>query len=96
MLGRASADEYVALIEHLPWIVADRRGAGFATAALELVVDRAFAAGMERLQATVEPWNVASQRVLEKGGFEREGLLRGYASYGEEPRRDVFLYALLA
>jgi RimJ/RimL family protein N-acetyltransferase len=64
--------------------------------ALELVVERAFAAGVERLQATVEPWNVASQRVLEKSGFEREGLLRGYARYRDEPRRDVYLYARLA
>ena len=78
------------------WIAADRRGAGLATAALELVVERAFAAGIERVQAVVEPWNVASQRVLEKGGFEREGLLRGYASYAEERRRDVLLYARLA
>jgi len=29
------------------------------------------------------------------GGFAREGLLRGYARYGDEPRRDVYLYGLL-
>jgi [ribosomal protein S5]-alanine N-acetyltransferase len=143
LLERASEDEYVALIEHLPlpfdsgdgrewiatrgdtdwavdvggqavggagyarrhvpglaevgiWIVVERRRAGLATAAVELVVERAFAAGIERLQATVEPWNAASQRVLEKVGFEREGLLRGYGSYGDGPRHDVYLYARLA
>ena len=78
------------------WIAAERRGAGLATAALRLVVARAVEAGAERLQAVVEPWNVASQRVLEKGGFEREGLLRGYARYGDEPRRDVYVYGLVA
>jgi RimJ/RimL family protein N-acetyltransferase len=78
------------------WIVPERRGAGLATAAVELVVSRAFTAGIERLQATVEPWNVPSQRVLEKAGFDREGLLRGYARWGDEPRRDVYLYARLA
>jgi RimJ/RimL family protein N-acetyltransferase len=78
------------------WIVPERRGAGLATAAVELVVSQAFAAGIERLQATVEPWNVASQRVLEKAGFDREGLLRGYARWGDEQRRDVYLYARLA
>ena len=78
------------------WIVADRRGAGLATAAVELVVERALAAGIERLQATVEPWNGASQRVLEKAGFEREGLLRGYARHGEGPRHDVYVYGRLA
>lgn len=77
------------------WIVAERRGAGLATAAVELVVERAFAAGIERLQATVEPWNVASQRVLEKTGFECEGLLRGYARHGDGPRHDVCLYGRL-
>lgn len=44
----------------------------------------------------LEPWNVASQRVLERAAFEREGLLRGYARWGDEPRRDVYLYARLA
>lgn len=143
LLARASEDEYVALIEHLPvpfdsgrgrawlrarretdwavvaegeavggagyarrhvpglaeigyWIVAERRGSGLATAAVELVAAHAFGAGIERLQATVEPWNAASQRVLEKAGFEREGLLRGYARHGEGPRHDVYLYARLA
>jgi len=142
LLERASADAYVALIEHLPvpfdsehghewlatrrdtdwavvedgeavggagyalrhvpglaevgyWIVAERRGAGLATAAVELLVERAFAAGVERLQATVEPWNIASQRVLEKAGFEREGLLRGYARHGDGPRHDVYLFGRL-
>jgi [ribosomal protein S5]-alanine N-acetyltransferase len=50
--------------------------------------------GIERIQATVEPWNLASQRVLEKVGFVREGLLRSYASWGDE-RQDVYLYSLL-
>jgi RimJ/RimL family protein N-acetyltransferase len=31
----------------------------------------------------------------EAAGFAREGLLRGYARYGDEPRRDVYLYGLL-
>jgi RimJ/RimL family protein N-acetyltransferase len=78
------------------WIVAERRGAGLATAAVGLVAERALAAGIERLQATVEPRNTASQRVLEKAGFEREGLLRGYARYTDGPGRDVYLYARLA
>jgi ribosomal-protein-alanine N-acetyltransferase len=48
-----------------------------------------------RVQATVEPCNAASQRVLEKLGFQREGLLRSYTSYRGE-RGDVYLYSLLA
>ena len=50
--------------------------------------------GIARVQATVEPWNAASQRVLEKVGFACEGTLRGYASFGES-RQDVLMYSLL-
>jgi RimJ/RimL family protein N-acetyltransferase len=42
----------------------------------------------------VEPWNGASQRVLEKVGFEREGLLRSYSSW-RGGRQDVLLYSLV-
>ena len=77
------------------WIVAERRGAGLATRAARLLSVWALTGGgVERLQATVEPWNAASQRVLEHAGFAREGLLRGYAAYRGE-RQDVYLYALL-
>jgi [ribosomal protein S5]-alanine N-acetyltransferase len=51
--------------------------------------------GIARVQATVEPWNAAAQRVLEQIGFQREGLLRDYLSYGGQ-RGDVYLYSLLA
>ena len=50
--------------------------------------------GIARVQATVEPWNIPAQRVLEKIGFVREGLLRSYASW-HGSRQDVFLYSLL-
>jgi ribosomal-protein-alanine N-acetyltransferase len=79
------------------WIVERARGQGAETAAVRdasrwLLGD----ARVERLQATVEPWNLASQRVLEANRFRREGLLRGYASWREGERRDVYLYARLA
>jgi RimJ/RimL family protein N-acetyltransferase len=79
------------------WVVADRRRCGIATRATKLLCSWALtsATGIERIQATVEPWNVASQRTLEKVGFQREGLLRSYASWNDE-RRDVLLYSLLA
>jgi ribosomal-protein-alanine N-acetyltransferase len=91
-------------VRHVPglaelgyWIIDERRGEGIATRAVRLLAAWALTeGGIERLQATVEPWNAASQRVLEKAAFEREGLLRSYARYGDEPRRDVYLYARLA
>jgi RimJ/RimL family protein N-acetyltransferase len=78
------------------WILESRRGQGLASRATRLLCRWALDedTGIERVQATVEPWNVASQRVLEKLGFQREGLLRSYTSYREE-RGDVYLYSLL-
>lgn len=77
------------------WVLERAREQNAATEATLMFTTWLFeATNIERVQATVEPPNVASQRVLEKAGFRREGLLRGYASWGGE-RRDVFLYGKL-
>jgi len=49
---------------------------------------------IERVEARCAVENRGSQRVLERLGFEREGLLRRYFRMGEE-RVDNYLYALL-
>ncbi len=68
---------------------------GFCTRAGRLVIDYAFhTLGIERIQADALATNAASIRVLEKLGFEREGLLRGHRVVGDA-RRDSVLYALL-
>jgi [ribosomal protein S5]-alanine N-acetyltransferase len=79
------------------WILGQRRNEGLAERAVGLLCGWALTAdtGVERVQAAVEPWNVAARRVLEKIGFQREGRLRAYTSY-EPERRDVYLYSLLA
>ena len=51
-------------------------------------------AGLARVEALVVPDNVASQRVLEKVGFRREGHLRSYLVFDTE-RADAFIYSLL-
>jgi RimJ/RimL family protein N-acetyltransferase len=51
--------------------------------------------GLARVQLIVEPENVASIRVAENAGFQREALLRSYIEL-KGRRRDVYLYALLA
>jgi RimJ/RimL family protein N-acetyltransferase len=45
-----------------------------------------------RLQAVVEVENKASQRVLEKAGFRKEGLLEKYG-FSKGVIRDMFLYS---
>ncbi|MDP4302730.1 GNAT family N-acetyltransferase [Leptothrix discophora] len=57
----------------------EARGAGIATAVCRGVTDWALGpAGLVRVQATVRVGNDRSQRVLERSGYQREGLLRSY------------------
>jgi [ribosomal protein S5]-alanine N-acetyltransferase len=53
-------------------------------------------AGMTRIEALVEPENIASQHVLEHAGFQREGRLRSYLDLQPDGRRsDALVYSLL-
>lgn len=66
------------------WIVPPDRAKGAATAAVRLVVPWAIEGlGLHRLEAWVEPENLASQRVLRGAGFEQEGRLRNFLTIGE-------------
>jgi ribosomal-protein-alanine N-acetyltransferase len=59
------------------WLGETYWGRGIATAAARRMVELAEQSGdFARLQATVYQWNPASMRVLERAGFEREGVLR--------------------
>jgi ribosomal-protein-alanine N-acetyltransferase len=61
------------------WIDADQQGRGLMTEAVRAVTTFAFRAlGLHRVQAAVMPNNPASQRVLEKAGYRREGLAARY------------------
>ncbi|KAL3812599.1 hypothetical protein ACJIZ3_013867 [Penstemon smallii] len=55
-------------------------GKGIVTKAVKMVVDSVFKEWpkLKRLQALVHVGNKGSQRVLEKAGFEKEGVLRNY------------------
>jgi RimJ/RimL family protein N-acetyltransferase len=77
------------------WIVERARGHGYAAEAADRAAALLFAEGVARLQAVVELWNTASRRTLEKARFRREGLLRGYVAWPDEPRHDVYVYARL-
>jgi RimJ/RimL family protein N-acetyltransferase len=77
------------------WVVRAARGRGVATRALRLISRWGFEElGLPRLQLLTEPENTPSQRVAEKAGFQREGLLRAYAVLkGRRP--DFYMYSLL-
>ncbi|MFG2778107.1 GNAT family N-acetyltransferase [Streptomyces prunicolor] len=69
------------------WIAADRQGRGLATAAVERVCRTAReTAGLHRLEASTRLDNPASQRVLEKAGFEPIGMAPRYPHIGGEWR----------
>ncbi len=62
-------------------------GRGVATAVCRDAVHWGFASlGLVRVQATTLEENLASQRVLEKVGFEREGTLRNFRIMRGNPR----------
>ena len=78
------------------WVDRERNGRGLATAALEEVVAYMFGElGLHRAEAATLVENVASQRVLEKAGFERIGLARRYLRINDE-WRDFILFQRLA
>jgi [ribosomal protein S5]-alanine N-acetyltransferase len=77
------------------WVAPGARGRGVATRALVLLSRWALTdGGVERLELTTHPENFASQRVAEKAGFVREGVLRSHIRF-REGRRDSVLFSLL-
>ncbi len=58
-------------------LLPDERNRGYCTEAVKIIVDYLFLSkNIVRIQAETNPRNRASQRVLEKAGFKREGLIR--------------------
>ncbi|WP_455383204.1 GNAT family N-acetyltransferase [Salinispira pacifica] len=59
------------------YLDAEQNGRGYATAAVKLALDFAFdELKLHRVEAGVMPHNSASMRVLEKCGFQKEGIAR--------------------
>ena len=70
------------------------RGRGVATAIARMLALHAFALGIERVAAYVNVGNTASERVLEKAGFTREGVVRSMPK-PDGRRVDKTLFSLL-
>ena len=78
------------------WCPAEARGRGLTTRALRLLARHALEElGMQRLELMTDPDNHASQRVAEKVGFRREGVLRSHVLHPDGRRRDSVLFSLL-
>jgi RimJ/RimL family protein N-acetyltransferase len=77
------------------WLAPDARGRGVVTHAVRLIARWAFDdVGVARLELSCGPDNLASQRVAERCGFTREGVLRSHVPF-KGRRRDTVLFGLL-
>ncbi len=77
------------------WMGVNFAGKGYMSEALELVIDHVFnTLGLHRIEAACIPDNTRSVRLLEKAGFLREGVMRGYLRINGV-WQDHYLYALL-
>lgn len=76
------------------WMAPDLRGKNICTVAAQLVADFGIdSIGFNRIEALVDFDNEASQKVLEKAGFVREGLLRKKITKESGRTTDMNIYA---
>jgi ribosomal-protein-alanine N-acetyltransferase len=77
------------------WIGSPYWHHGYATEALKLIIQYAYEnLNMNRLQAHIFLNNMASQKLFEKEGFQREGVVRGYI-FKNGVSTDLYVYGLL-
>jgi RimJ/RimL family protein N-acetyltransferase len=76
-------------------LVPNERGKGYCTEATKIMVDYLFLLKETmRVQAMTDVGNIASERVLEKAGFKREGTIRK-AVFLRGEWVDLYLYSIL-
>ena len=82
------------LLEIGYWLYPHARGRGIASRLARALAQHAFSLGVERVAAYVNVGNVASERVLERAGFTREGVVRSLPK-PDGRRVDKTLFSLL-
>jgi RimJ/RimL family protein N-acetyltransferase len=94
MLGFPDADlPYPEIGFGMPEV--DARGKGYSTEAVQLLVDYLFRGyPAERIAGFTDDQNEPAQRVMERAGFRREGVLRR-AMFRDGQWRDIAIYAVL-
>lgn len=76
-------------------LIPNERNKGYCTEAVKIMVDYLFLSkDIVRIQAETNPRNLASQKVLEKAGFQKEGLVRK-SVFIRGKWRDGLLYSIL-
>jgi RimJ/RimL family protein N-acetyltransferase len=78
------------------WLAAQARGRGLTAEALLALSGWGFGElGLGRVELVTDPDNIASQRVAEKAGFTREGILRSILVNRDGSRPDGVMFSLL-
>jgi RimJ/RimL family protein N-acetyltransferase len=78
------------------WCAREARGRGIVPRALRLLCRYGFEElGLGRMELITDPDNTASQRVADKVGFTREGVLRSHLLHPDGRRRDSVMFSLL-
>lgn len=89
-----NSQEYRATLGY--WVAAAARGSGTCTRALRLLSRYALdELRLQRVDLITDPDNIASQRVAEKVGFQREGVLRAHLRHPDGRIRDSVSFSLL-
>lgn len=97
MVSLTAIERGVAQSAHLGyWVAQNANGRGAASEAVAAILRLAYGRlGLHRIQAGTLPHNTASQKVLERNGFERIGLARKYLRIAGE-WQDHILFQRLA
>jgi RimJ/RimL family protein N-acetyltransferase len=78
------------------WMAPESRRRGFGARATRMLAEWGITAlGLERIELLANPANEASQRLAERAGFTREGVLRKYRRR-HGVREDLVMFSLLA
>ena len=83
-----------AIVEIGYWVFPHARRRGIATRVARMLAEHAFTLGVRRVAAYVNVGNDASDRVAQRAGFTREGVVRSLPQPGGR-RVDKTLYSLL-
>ena len=79
------------------WVAREARGRGIASEALRTLCRWAVETlEVQRLELLADVDNQGSQRVAEKAGFQREGILRSSLEYRDGTRGDSLMFSLLS
>lgn len=86
---------FAKLTEIAYFVLPEERGKGYCTEAVFLILDYLFLAfDIQRIQAVIHTANIGSQKVVEKAGFFKEGIIRKMM-FARGKHIDTILYSIL-